>query len=476
MKHMIKRMGTPLLRTKEQRNKNSVGRQLKNTFYGSVGVLSAMFVLLLVFTVTITLVNKSVFETYGSGQGKIGSLELEFYSLHSGLRYLVYDAKSDTLTENISDIEAMSQKLLKNAGDLADIMAEKQSEEIYNRMIGLLEQYISVKEDILRYEKEQGKYNSMKLYSNDASRIAEELDSEIKGLFTHMSMRGEETSNRFLLVSITATVAALLIIGLLLSYIIRRVKHTIRGISRPLEALTEASRQIAAGNLQVEIIPEGENEIGVLARSLSDTVKALNIYIRDISGRLQHIVDNNLAFDLSQEYAGDFKPIQNSLARILDFLNQVFRQIEQSSHEVYAGARQVSEGAMDLAQGTNDQNIAIQGISEAITAISDNARSNESLCETADKLSRSARKSAEEGQLKMNGMVTTMSVIRDKNQQISAVLQSINEIADQTNLLALNAQIEASRAGEAGRGFTVVANEVGRLAERCVAAANRRRQ
>jgi methyl-accepting chemotaxis protein len=451
-------------------NQNSVSRQLKDTFYKSIGVLAIMFLLLLVFTLTIIFVNKSVFEVYGSGQGKVGSLELKFYALHSELRYLVYDASAKDQLESMNRISELSEELLQDSKELDSIMMEKESKEAYESVIKLLNEYIPLKDKIVQYEKDQGKYNSMKLYSTDASKIAEDLESTISKLFAHLSKQGNSFSNLFLIVGIAATIVDLLMVGFLISFLIKRVNKTIRSISEPLVALTAVSQEIAEGNLHVEISKNEDNEIGVLAHGLSNTVESLNVYVLDIADKLQHIVDNDLAIELKQEYAGDFKPIQNSLANILDFLNDVFRQIEQSSYEVYAGAEQVSDGAMSLAEGTSNQNTAIQEISDSILMISNNAKSNEALCETADKLSKSAKKSAEIGKLKMNSMILTMSAINETSKQISMVLQTINDIADQTNLLALNAQIEAARAGEAGKGFTVVANEVAKLADKCSAA------
>jgi methyl-accepting chemotaxis protein len=450
--------------------KNSVSGQLKHSFYRAIGTLSIMLILLMGLIMTVTLVNQSVFEVYGSGQGKVGSLEIQFNSLHAELRYLVYDSTAANQEESISRIETLSEELLQDANKLSVIMKNPESREAYDNIMLLLKEYLPMKDRIVQYEREQGRYNSTKLYSGDASGLAKELESSISSLFAFMSEQGSILNKQALVISILVTIIAIILMAYILLTIIKRVNKAISDICEPLEQLTSVSREIAQGNLQVKITNEGDNEIGVLSEGLSDTVEALNTYIRDISDKLAHIVDNDLTIELDQDYAGDFKPIQVSLARILDFLNDVFRRIEQASYEVYSGANQVSDGAMNLAEGTAEQNTAINEISESIQTILGNAKSNEALCETADKLSRGARSSAGIGRDKMNGLVETMSDINDTSEQIVTILQSINDIADQTNLLALNAQIEAARAGEAGKGFTVVANEVAKLAEKCATA------
>ena len=454
----------------------SVSKQLSEVYRQLFSLFAVIGIILLVFILSITFTSKTVFKKYGYGQGQVGNMQLSFNALHSELRYLVFESTSVNQEESINNIVLLSEELMNEVEGLHEVISSGEGKQLYNKVVELLQQYHPVKDKIIEYEKQNGKYNSEKLYNGDGTAIAKEIERATDRLFSYMSEKGTYYSRLFVLLSVIITVIVTCICIILMRINSNKVKRTIRIICGPLEELTNDSKEIAEGNLHVTISCEGNNEISVLAGSLSNTVEVLNTYISDISQKLQNIVDYNLAFQIDQEYLGDFKPIQDSLTKIIDFLNDVFRQIEIASKEVHSGAVEVAEGAQTLAEGTVKQNDFIEDTLVTLQSIATKAKSNEALCERGDEISKLAKESAEIGKLKIHHLVQSMATIDETSNRISDVLQKINDIATQTNLLALNARIEAARAGEAGNGFCVVANEVTTLAARCVAAAEETEQ
>ncbi len=152
-------------------------------------------------------------------------------------------------------------------------------------------------------------------------------------------------------------------------------------------------------------------------------------------------------------------------------LHGVCELLSRNSTCLNATAAQVSVSSRDLAEGAGAQAASLEQTSAALEQISSVTKLNAENAQQSNRLARETREAAESGTVAMSEMLTAMRAINGAGEDVSKIIRTIDEIAFQTNLLALNAAVEAARAGHAGEGFAVVAEEVRNLAQRSALAA-----
>ncbi|NLH01730.1 MAG: HAMP domain-containing protein, partial [Clostridiales bacterium] len=242
-----------------------------------------------------------------------------------------------------------------------------------------------------------------------------------------------------------------------------------RKVVSPLGKLAQVTGAIANGNLDVEMTYRSNDEIGVVCDSMRQTVSRLKdyiAYIDEIAGVLKQIADGDLNFNLNQEYTGEFARLKDALLQIQKNLVNTIREIIEASERVSAGTHEISEATQMLSQGAISQSASIEEISGNIAEmqklITDGAKNLSAARELSDKTSLAI----EEDSRRMQEMSEAMEEIGTASAEISKIIKTVEDIAFQTNILALNAAVEAARAGAAGKGFSVVADEVRNLANK----------
>ncbi|MDQ1829441.1 methyl-accepting chemotaxis protein [Massilia scottii] len=200
----------------------------------------------------------------------------------------------------------------------------------------------------------------------------------------------------------------------------------VRSITGPLKEAVNIARTVASGDLSTSIVARGNDEIGMLLKSLKD--------------------------------------MHDSLAEIVG-------KVRAGTDAITSASSEIADGNQDLSARTEEQASSLEETASAMEELTSTVKQNGENASQASKLASDASVVAVRGGDAVAQVIHTMGSINESSKKIVDIIGVIDGIAFQTNILALNAAVEAARAGEQGRGFAVVASEVRNLAQRSAAAA-----
>ncbi len=307
-------------------------------------------------------------------------------------------------------------------------------------------------------------------YGNSVAQINRQTDETIQEILDRKE--GRQTGLKVLQYLIEVLFA------LSFLYLVREFIKTIRfsekELLEPIVKVSDQMEVLAGGEFHVELdLEEDESEVGRMVAAIAFMKENLLGMIREITQTLEKMGDGNYRVEIRQEYVGEFISIKDSLVQIAEKMRETLGTIRSVSGQIDSGSEQLAFAAQDLAENCTLQAAQVSELMTAFDAMTKSMEENAHEAEASASMAASAGMTLSKGNEKLQELKGSIQEIGRCSEQISTIIEAIEDIASQTNLLALNAAIEAARAGEAGKGFAVVAEQVKNLANESANAAGR---
>ena len=255
--------------------------------------------------------------------------------------------------------------------------------------------------------------------------------------------------------------------------------HALAAMVTSLNVVAENAKRIAVGDLSMQLTPQSERDL------MGNALATMMTGLREMATMTKGIAAGDLSLTVRPQSKRD--EMGNALAAMVTSLREISRELIEgvtilasSSSQIMASTNQVASGAAETATAVSETTTTVEEVKQTAQLASQKARNVAETAQQAVKISQEGRKAVIDTiagmnriQVQMKSIAQTIVRLSEQSQTIGDIIATVNDLAEQSNLLAVNAAIEAAKAGEQGKGFGVVAQEVKSLAEQSKEATGR---